>query len=239
MNTQKWYDEEAKKWPKRREVAKIGVPDDKFEFVILKQTDTLRLNQWRASQEDLPFYGEFGERGEMIVRPEVALRLSEAAMKLAQMNPDWRLSVRETWRPKEIQRRQFEQQIERLADVQDEETRRDLAHNWIADPDIAGHPTGGAVDVEIISLQTGESIGFGTDYCNLDTPSSAMFAPDISDEAKRNRMLLRSLMMNEGFLPFDGEWWHYDFGNKEWALQVGQDRALYSAVDPEQIKIID
>ena len=36
---------------------------------------------------------------------------------------------------------------------------------------------------------------------------------------KQNRMLLREIMLNNGFKPYENEWWHYQLHNsKTWAL---------------------
>lgn len=41
------------------------------------------------------------------------------------------------------------------------------------------------------------------------------FSPFIDQEAWQNRQLLRGVMMIAGFAPFDGEWWHSSYGDKE------------------------
>lgn len=239
MNINQWYEKVWRQWPSRQDLLKIK--NDPYEppidWAILQETDDLRLNQWEITPENLQYYGEFGERGEMIARTFVVRKLERVALKLARIHPEWALSVRETWRPLEIQQQQFDAEVAKLAWVEDEEERLDRAHNWIANPITAGHPTGGSVDVEIVDRQTGRSIGFGTDYRDLSTPESAMFAPTISKKAKRNRAILRALMNEEDFIQYEGEWWHYDFGNYEWAFRKGLSKSFYSAQNADGIRI--
>jgi hypothetical protein len=47
---------------------------------------------------------------------------------------------------------------------------------------------------------------------------------------RANRKMLRDAMMAEGFAPYDGEWWHFCYGDKEWAFYYKKDKALYNQV---------
>ncbi|MED4919243.1 M15 family metallopeptidase, partial [Geobacillus thermodenitrificans] len=46
---------------------------------------------------------------------------------------------------------------------------------------------------------------------------------------KENRKLLKSIMEKAGFTNYDEEWWHYDYGNQNWALKTGNE-AIYGGV---------
>ncbi len=37
-------------------------------------------------------------------------------------------------------------------------------------------------------------------------------------------------MLTAGFAPFDGEWWHFSFGDREWARFYGAENALYEQI---------
>lgn len=56
------------------------------------------------------------------------------------------------------------------------------------------------------------------------------FSPFVSREAWEARQLLRRAMMSAGFAPFDGEWWHFSYGDKEWARFYRRPGALYDQV---------
>ena len=66
---------------------------------------------------------------------------------------------------------------------------------------------------------------------NLKTPEKIKaFAKGLNREQRYNRYLLRSLLLKEGFAPFNGEWWHFSYGDKEWASFYGRKKSLYSSV---------
>jgi D-alanyl-D-alanine dipeptidase len=58
-------------------------------------------------------------------------------------------------------------------------------------------------------------------------PDTFTFSPFISKEAWANRQLLRRVMIQAGFAPFDGEWWHFSYGDKEWARYYDKRAAMY------------
>ncbi len=101
----------------------------------------------------------------------------------------------------------------------------------IASPDVAGHPTGGAVDVHL-NGPDGEPLDFGTRIWDF-SRDSYTFSPFISRDAWLNRQMLRAVMMQAGFAPFDGEWWHFSYGDKEWARYYDQPYALFGQVEQE------
>jgi D-alanyl-D-alanine dipeptidase len=57
------------------------------------------------------------------------------------------------------------------------------------------------------------------------------FYKGLSDEQKQNRMLLHDLMVDVGFAPFYGEWWHFSYGDKEWAAFYKHSESLYSPIN--------
>jgi D-alanyl-D-alanine dipeptidase len=54
------------------------------------------------------------------------------------------------------------------------------------------------------------------------------FSPFIGKEAWNNRQLLRYVMLSAGFAPFDGEWWHFSYGDREWAFYYKKPYAIYN-----------
>lgn len=58
-----------------------------------------------------------------------------------------------------------------------------------------------------------ESIDTGTRFDCLD-PAAHVFYPNLAKLQKRNRMLLRRLMLKNGFNPYPQEWWHFTLKNE-------------------------
>jgi zinc D-Ala-D-Ala dipeptidase len=72
----------------------------------------------------------------------------------------------------------------------------------------SGHSRGSAVDLSLFHLTTGELVPMGGDHDLMD-PISHHGAKDITPVEARNRLSLRSIMVECGFDPYDCEWWHY------------------------------
>ena len=58
-----------------------------------------------------------------------------------------------------------------------------------------------------------------------------VFAPGITEEQRENRLLLRRVMKEQDFAPFDGEWWHFSHGDREWAALSAAPLAKYQQID--------
>jgi zinc D-Ala-D-Ala dipeptidase len=56
-------------------------------------------------------------------------------------------------------------------------------------------------------------IDFGTGYDCMDE-LSATENPKVSAEARKNRIMLRDLMVAQGFKPYRREWWHFELSNE-------------------------
>lgn len=105
-----------------------------------------------------------------------------------------------------------------------------LTHNFIAAPSVAGHPTGGAVDVTIVD-SFGNELDMGTKIADFKNPEKIKtFAKGLSKEQKKNRLLLHNILVREGFAPFYGEWWHFSYGDREWACFYKKKKTLYSPI---------
>jgi D-alanyl-D-alanine dipeptidase len=72
----------------------------------------------------------------------------------------------------------------------------------------SGHSRGGAVDLTLYCLATGELAPMGGGHDLMD-PVSHHGATGITHVDRRNRQYLRSIMEACGFNSYDCEWWHY------------------------------
>lgn len=170
--------------------------------------------------------------GGIQVRQGVAERLQRASVRLKEMRPQAALQVVYGYRHPAIQQRYFEEILTRMKRENPTLSSNDLmekAHSLIAVPAVAGHPTGAAVDVTIV--QAGAALDMGTPIWDLEQTSLIpTFAEGISEEQRSHRILLRDLLMHEHFAPFDGEWWHFSYGDREWAAYYRQPCSRYAPV---------
>ena len=72
----------------------------------------------------------------------------------------------------------------------------------------SGHSRGGAVDLTLFHLDTGELAEMGGGHDLMDERSHHG-APGVPDAACRNRRTLCSIMEESGFERYEREWWHY------------------------------
>lgn len=72
----------------------------------------------------------------------------------------------------------------------------------------SGHNRGTAVDLTIIDLLTQKELDMGTAYDDFSEKAHHSYT-QLSKEIMKNRMLLRTLMTEAGFVAFETEWWHY------------------------------
>ena len=164
-------------------------------------------------------------------RRSVAERLLQAQVWLNAQHPGYLLRVGDAYRSAEKQARFFRIlcRVVRIVRPFWPETRiRQVADKYVADPDALmppPHTTGGAVDVGLIQPD-GKRAYMGpwrlaairADYSKL------------SEEAQHHRALLAAAMQYAGFANYPEEWWHWSYGDSIWALQTGQDAALYGTV---------
>lgn len=77
----------------------------------------------------------------------------------------------------------------------------------------SGHTRGSTVDLTIVDVKTGKELDMGSPYDFFGSISHPFYRR-LTKEQKENRMLLRRMMVKNGFRPYDKEWWHFTL-NKE------------------------
>ena len=85
--------------------------------------------------------------------------------------------------------------------------RSETIGNYIADT-LSTHSRGSTVDLTIIEKNTNNELEMGTIFDFFDKIANTA-NPNISNEAKKNRLLLKSVMEKYGFQNLRKEWWHY------------------------------
>ena len=77
----------------------------------------------------------------------------------------------------------------------------------------SSHSRGSTVDLTLLEMRTGREVDMGSPFDFFGEISHSDFR-GITEEQYANRMLLRSVMMRNGFLPFSCEWWHFTLENE-------------------------
>ncbi|MEZ4755041.1 MAG: M15 family metallopeptidase [Bdellovibrionota bacterium] len=169
----------------------------------------------------------------ILVRYSVAKMLNTAAVYLNSKLPDSKLKIAYGYRHPIVQKKYFNERIKEIKLKSPGLNTLELkeeAHKYTADPIIAGHPTGGAVDVNIlindIPIDMGGQISDFKDKNIIRT-----FSDNINKTQRYNRLLLREVMLSQGFAPYDGEWWHFSYGDREWAFYYNKSVAIYDQIN--------
>lgn len=166
----------------------------------------------------------------ILVRQGLARRLKRANQNLKGCWPTARLKVVYGYRHPEIQKKYFCRIVKKLQAEQPGLSLTRLwskAHNFVAVPEVAGHVSGAAVDVTIES--EGREWDMGSRIADYRDPEKVKtFSSRLNKEQKFNRLLLHDLLKQVGLAPFYGEWWHFSYGDQEWACFYERKKSLYS-----------
>src|SRR3989338_4675362 len=210
----------------------IDVIDNKEPLVPLTKTSI--LFGYKPAMSDMKKFGK-----NILVRRKVAEMLEQAQNLLKRNNKGISLFVTYGYRNLSVQKKNFKEIFSKIALNDFYPNPIDLyekVHQNIAVPTVAGHPTGGAVDIIIVNSNTKKVIDFGSEQYDFLSKKSFAFSPEISKKSINNRMLSRKIMMQVGFAPYDAEWWHFSYGDREWAFYCKKPYALYDQITKEKIQ---
>lgn len=218
---------------KYKDLKTINKISDKYvneELIGLPNTGNTLIGKYLTNLNEL----EFSDK--VMIRKSLKEKLENVDKELKKINKNYQLIVAYGYRALSKQKKYFNEEIkkaEKLFSNKDE--LYEYVHEKIAVPEVASHPTGGAVDVTIYDMENQKELDFGSKIHDFSSDICYTFYKNISDDEKENRMLLRHLMLNEGFAPYDGEWWHFSYGDREWAFYYKKGECLYNVIDEKNV----
>ena len=221
--------DDYKKITELSDTINISVKENGEEVYLLSR-DKFKIEY--KKQDMVPLLGN-----SIYVRKQVATKLINAQVELERVCNSFKLCIAYGYRSPEIQEKYFNKSLERAREMKKgltEEEYLELAHSMSAHIKSAGHTVGGAVDLTIWDTGNNTELDMGSKIAEFGDIAYT-FYPDINDKQKENRLLLQKIMLDQGFAPFLGEWWHFSFGDKEWAFYYKQPFALYDIVDIKDI----
>lgn len=92
-------------------------------------------------------------------------------------------------------------------------TKQEIYDNGYIMRQNSSHSRGSTVDLTIVDSKTGQELDMGTTFDFFGKESHTDY-PEISQQAKNNRALLKDLMTKHGFENLPQEWWHYTLKNE-------------------------
>lgn len=159
---------------------------------------------------------------ECLLRKEVIEKLLEAKKYLPE---ELTFKIWDAYRPLELQKELYETyksriikefELENLSTNEQEK----IINQYVspADKD-ALHASGGAIDLTLAYKNTGENLNMGTDFDSFSklTHTNAFENNERNIQIRDNRRILYNAMTKVGFVNLPTEYWHYDYGNKNWA----------------------
>ncbi len=72
----------------------------------------------------------------------------------------------------------------------------------------SSHSRGSATDLTLLDMKTGKEVDMGSPF-DLFSEVSHPDYRGVTQEQYESRMLLQHVMVRNGFLPLDCEWWHF------------------------------
>lgn len=203
----------------------VNINENNEPLMELVETKKLKLGWIKKGYQALFF-----------VRRTVAEKL----YRVAEMLPDrFVLVTIEGYRTKQSQQEEWDriwQIVKKQQENLSDEGVEKIVRLLVAKPlPLANHHCGGAIDVTL-GYSDGILVDMGTPYITQIKDESIrtkipMLSSDISDEAQEFRKILRNAMTKQDFVWYPGEWWHFCYGDRMWAVYTEQKECFYGSVD--------
>ena len=175
---------------------------------------------------DIRYYSSFNFIGERIDGYEepVALLTQDAAAALKAVSGEavtrgFRLKIFDAYRPQKAVDH-FMRWAKNPADTRmkqyfytDLKKKDIIPQGYIAEH--SGHSRGSTVDLTLFNMTAQRDLDMGGTFDWFGEKSHPDYS-GVSEEQHANRMLLRSLMVKNGFHPLETEWWHFTLENEPW-----------------------
>lgn len=147
----------------------------------------------------------------------VALMTKEAAAALRRvsdyvMSKGYRLKIFDAYRPRKAVEhfmrwgRDYSDTLMRFCFYPDKDKRNLFREGYISSR--SAHSRGSTVDLTLLDMKTGQEVDMGSPF-DLLGEISHPYSNAVSQEQKKNRMILREAMTRFGFRPISTEWWHF------------------------------
>ncbi len=161
-------------------------------FVSLKQMSNDFVYDMKYATSDNFLKQAVYDCPECYLRSKTIISLIEANKEFIQLG--YRIKIFDCYRPLSIQKKMWK-----------------IVPNpiYVADPSKGSiHNRGCAVDITLVD-STGKELDMGTPFDFFGEASSHNYI-GVSEDVKKNRLLLKEIMLKHNFKSFDSEWWHYN-----------------------------
>lgn len=176
---------------------------------------------------------------ECFARESVLKKLVEASKMLPE---GFKIVIFDSWRPVKVQKELFDRYKKETAKSNPEKSNIELENlviQFVAFPSCdpqkpSPHSTGGAIDLTIADSK-GYYLDMGSEFDETTERSRTNYYENRGSRIMKiayNRRLLYNIMTNVGFTNYPREWWHFDYGNQNWAWKTSNQYAIYGKAEP-------
>lgn len=207
------------------------LPKSAWQDVVISENNERLVEV--VETEKLIYGSQFGpweSNNTYLLRETVTAMLDEASRKLSD---GYKLAIVEGVRSIEKQQEHWNRKFEHFSTEHPEWSQEEIEYQTalvVARPvPLANHNCGGAVDVALV--YNGELVDMGTKPQALaEKKVVEMFSELITNEQVQNRTILREAMESVGFVWYPGEWWHYCYGDRMWAVYTNRKECMYGPI---------
>ncbi len=174
------------------------------DYVELKPSDNLAIELKYATTDNFVGQNLYGDFNRAYLHKLAAEKLRRAIRNLAVVHPKYKLVVYDALRPRSVQY------------VLWNKVKGTNRQKYVANPKGGSiHNFGFALDISILD-ESGKALDMGTpfdDFTELAQPQLEqrfLKSGKLTEQQIQNRLLLRKVMEDAGFIQLPVEWWHYD-----------------------------
>jgi len=220
--------------PPMNQVTQV-LPKSAWDNVVINENNDSIVEMGETDRIKIGLIEKPGVK-DFLIRKTVWEKLKEVSYTLPEGT---NLSIIEGWRSVENQQASWDRSFNALKVENPSWTDQEIEDKVklvVARPHpLANHHCGGAVDLTLV-YEDGNLIDMGSPYPNIGygievRSKFPMFALNINEEQKNNRKILRDAMVAAGFVWYPGEWWHYCYGDRMWAVYTNKKECFYGPVD--------
>ena len=202
------------------------LPKSKWQDIIINESDEILVDIIETDRLKLH------KNIPLKIREKVYSMLLEASLLLPE---NLNLVVIDGLRSLEIQKKSWDAAFNHFQKEYPNESFESIDNRTalvVARPlPLANHNCGGAVDVYLVN-NDGGVLDMGTEIVAVKDgyKKTMMFSSEITKEQINNRSILRETMIKVGFVYYPGEWWHYCYGDRMWAVYYDKKDCFYGPV---------
>lgn len=172
---------------------------------IQEQDSTIQVHLMYATPDNFMHRILYADIHKAFALQELAEKLKSAQTQLKSIHPGYSLIIYDAARPVSVQREMWE-------------TAKQMGKTlYVANPEKANglHNYGAAVDISIIDgngrpLDMGTPVDWFGPEAHISNEAQLVADGKITKEQLENRLLLRKIMKDNGFLSIRTEWWHFE-----------------------------